>query len=74
VSFSGCVYRSVRSIRFVVGIWAVGFALVCVLADNPVCEVVWLWNRAAMSICYCTMVVTSLVGFVVVVAVSSCSI
>jgi hypothetical protein len=37
VSFSGCVYISVRSIRFVVGIWAVGFALVCVLADNPVC-------------------------------------
>jgi hypothetical protein len=37
MSFLGCVYISVRSIRFVVGIWAIGFALVCVLAGNPVC-------------------------------------
>jgi hypothetical protein len=72
-SVSGCAYNAVRSIRFVVGIWPVVSALCCVLSGIPVCWVVCPRNSAAISICYCIMVVTSLDCFVVVVGGSSCS-
>lgn len=44
------------------------------LSFRPGSEVVCPRNSAAISICYCMMVVTSLVWFVVAVGGSSCSI
>ena len=44
------------------------------LSVSPGSEVVCPRNSAAISICYCVMVVTSLVCFVVAVDGSSCSI
>ena len=68
----GC-WGSVRSIRFSVGIGAVVYWLVCMCVLNPSCGVSYPVNRAAMSICICTMVETILVFVMVDGIGSSCS-
>ena len=71
-SLVGC-WGSVRSIRLSVGIGAVVYWLFCMCVLNPSCCVSYPENRAAMSICICSMAETILVLVMVDGIGSSCS-